>query len=154
MNLAELIEYFEDKQKRYPNLTPISKKVTDATLRELKGKKVLLNRINDDMYKKTCYRYGTHEPIDCDKCERCLKAEDLQWNEGDEMVEMGDILITLIIMAQQRGYEIKDCLTHAYLKIKDRQGEVIDGSFVKAEDIGKVRKDSEDIGEMECSLGG
>ena len=62
----------------------------------------------------------------------------------DEMVEMGDILITLIIMAQQRGYEIKDCLTHAYLKIKDRQGEVIDGSFVKSEDIGK----------MECSLGG
>ena len=62
----------------------------------------------------------------------------------DEMVEMGDILITLIIMAQQRGYEIRDCLIHAYLKIKDRQGEVIDGSFVKSEDIGK----------MECSLGG
>jgi glutathionylspermidine synthase len=72
----------------------------------------------------------------------------------DEMVEMGDILITLIIMAQQRGYEIKDCLTHAYLKIKDRQGEVIDGSFVKSEDIGNFRKDSEDIGKMECSLGG
>ena len=34
------------------------------------------------------------------------------------------------------------------------QGEVIDGTFVKAEDIGKVRKDSEDIGKMECSLGG
>lgn len=35
------------------------------------------------MYKKVCYRYGTFEPLDCDKCERCLKAEDLQWNEED-----------------------------------------------------------------------
>jgi hypothetical protein len=72
-----------------------------------------------------------------------VKGEEYSWCY-DEMVEMGDILITLIIMAQQRGYEIRDCLIHAYLKIKDRQGEVIDGSFVKSEDIGK----------MECSLGG
>ena len=49
MNLNELIEYFEDKQKRYPNLTPISKKVTDAVIKELKGKKSLLGKLNDDM---------------------------------------------------------------------------------------------------------
>ena len=62
----------------------------------------------------------------------------------DEMTEMGDILVTLIVMAQQRGYELYDCLEMAYEKIKNRKGEVVDGTFVKAEDIGK----------LECSLGG
>lgn len=65
-------------------------------------------------------------------------------NLEEEMVEMGDIMVTLIIMSQQRGYDLYDCLAMAYAKIKDRQGEVINGSFVKQEDIGK----------LECSLGG
>lgn len=90
--------------------------------------------------------------------EELKKHEDLKgpnfYFAHDEMVEMGDILVTLTIMAQQRGYELKQCLELAYNKIKDRQGEVIDGSFVKSEDIGNFRKDSEDIGKMECSLGG
>ena len=83
-----------------------------------------------------------------------LSENDTVANLMDEMTEMGDILVTLAIMAQQRGYELKQCLELAYKKIKDRQGEVIDGSFVKSEDIGKLRKDSEDIGKLECSLGG
>ena len=62
----------------------------------------------------------------------------------DEMTEMGDILVTLAIMAQQRGYKLSTCLQFAYDKIKDREGEVINGSFVKKEDIEK----------LECSLGG
>ena len=86
MNLNELIEYFEDKQKRYLDLMPISKKVTDAVLKELKGKKSILDKINDDMIseKKWCYRYGMWMVEQCEVCEKCLKAEDLQWNEGDE----------------------------------------------------------------------
>jgi CHAD domain-containing protein len=85
MNLNELIEYFEDKQKRYLDLMPISKKVTDAVLKELKGKKSLLGKLNDDMTeKKWCYRYGMWVVEQCEVCESCLKAENLQWNEGDE----------------------------------------------------------------------
>ena len=85
MNLAELIEYFEDKQKRYLDLTPISKKVTDAVLKELKGKKSLLGKLNDDMIeKKWCYRYGMWVAEQCDVCAECLTAEKLQWNEGAE----------------------------------------------------------------------
>jgi vacuolar-type H+-ATPase subunit I/STV1 len=83
-----------------------------------------------------------------------LSEHDTAANLMDEMTEMGDILVTLTIMAQQRGYELKQCLELAYDKIKDRKGEVIDGNFVKAEDIGKIRKTSEDIGKLECSLGG
>ena len=73
-----------------------------------------------------------------------LSEHDTAANLMDEMTEMGDISVTLAIMAQQRGYRLSTCLQFAYDKIKVRQGEVIDGSFVKSEDIGK----------MECSLGG
>ena len=88
MNLNELIEYFEAKLEPNTDLTPlkpISKKVTEATLKELKGKKSLLGKLNDDMFeKKWCSRYGMWMVEQCEVCERCLKAEDLQWNEGDE----------------------------------------------------------------------
>ena len=85
MSLNELIEFYEIKLATHKDLTPINLKVAECTLKELKGKQSLLGKLNDDMIeKKTCYRYGTHEPIDCDKCERCLKADDLQWNEEDD----------------------------------------------------------------------
>ena len=86
MNLAELIEYFEIKLATHKDLTPINLKVAECTLKELKGKQSLLNQLNDDMLKpnlKWCYRYGMWAVEQCDVCERCLKAEDLQWNEED-----------------------------------------------------------------------
>ena len=73
-----------------------------------------------------------------------LSEHDTAANLMDEMTEMGDILVTLTIMAQQRGYRLSTCMQFAYDKVKDREGEVIDGTFVKAEDIRK----------LECSLGG
>ncbi len=85
MNLNELIEYYEIKLETHKDLTPINLKVAECTLKELKGKKSLLGKLNDDMTeKKWCYRYGMWMVEQCDVCERCLKAEDLQWNEGDE----------------------------------------------------------------------
>ena len=85
MNLNELIEYFEIKLETHKDLTPINLKVAESTLKELKGKKSLLDKINDDMIgKKWCYRYGMLVVEQCEVCESCLKAEDLQWNEGDE----------------------------------------------------------------------
>ena len=86
MNLNELIEYFEIKLATHKDLTPINLKVTECTLKELKGKKSLLNQLNDDMIseKKWCYRYGMWVAENCDVCAECLTAEKLQWNEGDE----------------------------------------------------------------------
>lgn len=55
-------------------------------------------------------------------------------NVNHEKLEMGDILVTLIIMAKQRGYTVNECLAAAYDKIKDRKGKTIDGTFVKESD--------------------
>jgi NTP pyrophosphatase (non-canonical NTP hydrolase) len=48
---------------------------------------------------------------------------------------IGDVLVTLIIVAEQTGLDIEDCLLVAYSQIKDRKGKMIDGKFVKEEDL-------------------
>lgn len=50
-------------------------------------------------------------------------------------LEMGDILVTLIILCKQIGIDPIDCLDMAYKKISKRKGKTIDGVFVKAEDL-------------------
>lgn len=48
---------------------------------------------------------------------------------------LGDTVVTLIILAEQKGLALEDCLTVAYKVIKDRQGEMKDGVFIKSEDL-------------------
>lgn len=54
---------------------------------------------------------------------------------GDIASEMGDVLVTLIIVAEQLGLGLHDCLDIAYRKIEHRKGKMIDGKFVKEEDL-------------------
>ena len=58
-----------------------------------------------------------------------------QGSEKDLKMEMGDILVTLIIMAKQLNIDLEDCLSMAYNKISKRKGKTIDGTFVKEEDL-------------------
>jgi NTP pyrophosphatase (non-canonical NTP hydrolase) len=51
----------------------------------------------------------------------------------DEKDAIGDIFVVLTILAQQLGYDIKDCIEHAYDQIKNRKGVLKDGVFVKEE---------------------
>jgi len=44
---------------------------------------------------------------------------------------IGDVLVTLIILANQLGYDVEDCLEVAYNEIKNRKGETINGTFIK-----------------------
>jgi len=44
---------------------------------------------------------------------------------------IGDVLVTLIILANQLGYDVEDCLMVAYNEIKNRKGETINGTFIK-----------------------
>lgn len=53
----------------------------------------------------------------------------------DMILEYGDVLVTLIILAGQLRIDPSICLKAAYLKIKDRKGKTIDGTFVKSEDL-------------------
>ena len=44
---------------------------------------------------------------------------------------LGDVVVTLIILAELKGLDLTDCLEVAYNEIKNRQGEMRGGVFVK-----------------------
>ena len=53
----------------------------------------------------------------------------------DLKIELGDILVTLIIMSKQLEVDPVECLEMAYNKIKNRNGKTINGTYVKSEDL-------------------
>ncbi|MGL4755547.1 MAG: MazG-like family protein [Aeromonadaceae bacterium] len=48
---------------------------------------------------------------------------------------IGDMVVVLTILAEQSGLSIEGCIEQAYHEIKDRKGRMIDGVFVKSEDL-------------------
>jgi len=50
-------------------------------------------------------------------------------------VEIGDGVVTLTILAMQLGLDINNCTKKAYEKIMYRNGKMINGVYVKEEDL-------------------
>ena len=49
---------------------------------------------------------------------------------------IGDVVVTLVILAQQNNMTLQECLEQAYGEIKDRKGVMSkDGSFIKEADL-------------------
>ena len=48
---------------------------------------------------------------------------------------IGDTVVTLIILAQQHGMTLEECLQFAYDEIAGRKGKMINGTFVKEADL-------------------
>ena len=49
--------------------------------------------------------------------------------------DIGDIMVVLINIIVRNNLSVTECLNHAYNDIKDRKGQMIDGIFVKEEDM-------------------
>lgn len=64
-----------------------------------------------------------------------IEAFDHNFPPSAKRLEIGDALVTLILLARTMGTNVSYCLEQAYEKIKDRKGRVINGFFVKAEDL-------------------
>lgn len=56
-------------------------------------------------------------------------------NKDDLRDGIGDVVVTLIILAQQNGLDLYECLDFAYSEIALRKGKTIDGVFVKESDL-------------------
>ena len=57
-------------------------------------------------------------------------------NKLDDLKDgIGDTVVTLIILAQQHGMTLEQCLQYAYDEIKGRKGKTINGTFVKESDL-------------------
>jgi len=63
-------------------------------------------------------------------CEGVVKGD-----VDQERDSIGDLFITLVIYALQRGYHFEGCVLDAYNQIKDRKGRIVNGSFIKEEDL-------------------
>lgn len=48
---------------------------------------------------------------------------------------IGDAVVVLTILAKQCNMNIEDCIDIAWNEIKDRKGKMVDGIFVKEEDL-------------------
>lgn len=48
---------------------------------------------------------------------------------------LGDVMVTLIILAEQLGYNLDDCLESAYNEIKNRKGKTVGGIFIKDDKV-------------------
>lgn len=64
-----------------------------------------------------------------------LAQAHLKSREQDGKDAVGDILVVLTIYCQQKGWSIAECFELAYNEIKNRKGKMIDGVFVKEEDL-------------------
>lgn len=63
-------------------------------------------------------------------------ASSLSRGNLDELKDgIGDTVVTLIILAQQHGWTLEECLQYAYDEIKDRTGETRNGTFIKSDDL-------------------
>ena len=63
-------------------------------------------------------------------------AAALARNDMDMLKDgIGDVVVTLIILAQQNGTNLEECLNVSYNEIKGRTGMMIDGVFVKEVDL-------------------
>ena len=59
-------------------------------------------------------------------------AEAILKNDETEVIDaIGDMVVVLTNLAKLRGHNIEDCIASAYSVIKDRQGKMVNGTFVK-----------------------
>lgn len=56
-------------------------------------------------------------------------------NREQVIDSIGDAVVTLVILSQQLGLTLEQCTAYAYNEIKDRKGEMRNGSFIKEADL-------------------
>lgn len=90
--------------------------------------------------------WGKNRGLDkSDPCKQAVKLQEevgelaaaiLRGNHLEQEDAVGDILVVLINLCVELGIRnINECLWCAYNEIKDREGETIDGVFIKKEDL-------------------
>ena len=63
-------------------------------------------------------------------------ASALAKNKPAELKDgIGDVVVTLVILAQQNNLTLEECVQAAYDEIKGRTGKMVDGVFVKSSDL-------------------
>lgn len=59
----------------------------------------------------------------------------LKETDEEAQGELGDVLVTLILLCRMKGWDLFECLDKAYTKINKRKGIMVNGKFVKSNDL-------------------
>lgn len=63
-------------------------------------------------------------------------AQGMAKNNRELIIDsIGDMYVVMTILAMQYQLNIEECINSAYNEIKDRKGKLINGTFVKEEDL-------------------
>ena len=63
-------------------------------------------------------------------------AEGMAKNRQEQIKDsIGDVYVTLVVLALQLDLDISECIKKAYEEIKDRKGKMVNGVYVKEEDL-------------------
>jgi NTP pyrophosphatase (non-canonical NTP hydrolase) len=63
-------------------------------------------------------------------------ASGVNKNDRTKIVDsIGDTYVVLTILAMQLNLDIETCIAYAYNEIKNRKGKLVNGIFVKEEDL-------------------
>lgn len=63
-------------------------------------------------------------------------AEGLAKNRPEQVEDsIGDMYVVMTILSMQLGLDIRECIEMAYNEIKDRKGRLVNGIYVKEEDL-------------------
>ena len=63
-------------------------------------------------------------------------AEGMAKDKPEQITDsIGDAYVVMTILSMQLGINIEDCIAQAYNEIKERKGRMIDGVFIKEEDL-------------------
>ena len=115
------------KELLTPSLTGLSKK------KKKKNKPNMYDLIRAWATEKGIYKTGDSRTQYVKLMEEAGElAQALLKNDETEVIDaIGDMVVVLTNLAKLRGYNIEDCVASAYSVIKDRQGKMINGTFVK-----------------------
>lgn len=63
--------------------------------------------------------------------EECLEVEEAFNGNGDLESEIGDVIVTLVLLAELSGLKVEQCVQAAIDKNANRKGSMVNGVFVK-----------------------
>ena len=122
--------------KAFANLTYHNTPKTvmlDKKKKKKKNKPNIYDLIRDWATEKGIYKTGDSRTQYVKLMEEAGElAQALLKNDETEVIDaIGDMVVVLTNLAKLRGHNIEDCIASAYSVIKDRQGKMINGTFVK-----------------------
>jgi len=115
--LSKLVIEWGESKGILDSSTPLRQ--LDKTQEELDETREALEKLNDFSYQRDLMEdLGMPTP-----------------NEEDILAEVkdgiGDMLVTIVLLAKMVGFDTTECLSAAYGVIKSRTGKMVDGQFVK-----------------------